>query len=268
MAVFEFGGNRRLAEFFTANGVSNSIGEQRYLTPSATWYREEWIKARTQGQEVANPPEGVVIGPCVDCQNGRSSGKRSEPAVTDLLDFGASQADKAGSSETDLLSFGNETFSASNRSAPDADLLGVEQSSTTSQPVANASTLNDLLGLGPGPGASNAGGATSSADLLGFSIPDKTYMPGPSTLANPSLSQSPSTQYNGLPGLFSGGLESAGTVGVSGSANSQAGTFAAPFGGTSASQTNANTLGGGAKLEDQPKKDDDPLAMALQKWGM
>ncbi|CAE8611153.1 unnamed protein product, partial [Polarella glacialis] len=236
LQVFGSGGNKRLAEFFAANGVPASLAFQRYATPAGEWYREAWIKNRTLGRPVPPPVPGVVVGPCVDdavAADKASSSSSSPPS--DLLDFGTSAAPAAKAAapaaQADLLGFADEPAVAS-KAAPavqEADFFGV---------ASPAPGGGDLLGLG--------GGAQAN-DLFGLS----------STAANAGP---PGT--TGLAGLDFGVQSQVFTPVAPAQAPARPGSSPQSYGG-------ANTLGGGAKLVAEVKeKADDPFAMALKQWAM
>mmetsp|Transcript_24356 Transcript_24356/g.57726 ORF Transcript_24356/g.57726 Transcript_24356/m.57726 type:complete len:494 (+) Transcript_24356:74-1555(+) len=164
--IFNSGGNRRLTEFFKANGVPESQRFQRYSTAAAEWYREAWIKSRTMGRPVPAPLHGVVVGPCVD-DAAKAQAAKAPAAPVDLLDMGekVEKTEKAKPAQADLLGFDD-----GQASAPGGDLLGLAQA--PSKPASNGS---DLLGFGsldfnqvaaPAPVASAVSPATANAALL------------------------------------------------------------------------------------------------------
>merc|ERR1719277_1391271 len=99
------------------------MGYQRYSTPAAEWYREAWVKSRTLGREVPEPPPGVSRGPCTE---GAAEAKKPATAPpVDLLDMDAAASPAPAA---DLLDFGD---AAAARPA-EADLLGVGAGPTNS----------------------------------------------------------------------------------------------------------------------------------------
>lgn len=169
LRVFEHGGNRRLAEFFAANGIEKGARFQRYQTPAAAWYREAWIKGRMFDQEVSPPPAGVVAGPC---SIGGAAGGAAAAAPMDLLDMGASSGTAAPASaaaQGDLLGFDDGPAAAGGGAAPrDADLLGA------AAPAAAPLGGGDLLGLDGGGGASSSGGLLDFGAQPAAAAPPRT----------------------------------------------------------------------------------------------
>jgi len=238
LSIFNSGGNKQLADFFSANGVPASAMFQRYSTPAADWYREAWIKNRTLGREVPAPVAGVVVGPCIDDKT-PAAASPAKPAVPPayLLDMGAessapaTQASKPAA-QADLLGFADEPA----KPAQQADLLGVSPST---------SGASDLLALGSSD--------TSSSGLLDFA---------PVTSGSPALAMA-SLDFNAAPITPSPvPASTAMPFPIAPVADTQTARSSLPMA--------SNTLGGGAKLV-VPAKDekaDDPFAMALKQWNM
>lgn len=218
---------------------------QRYSSPHAEWYREAWIKNRTLGREVPSPPQGVVVGPCIDDSKPANSTSQAQSAAppVDLLDLGGEvQKSDVPNPQTDLLGFGGGPAGQAAQSMQQADLLGVGE--------AVSSQAGDLLGIGSGERA--PGG--NADDLLGL---------GSSAVnARPSAAAALTSLDFGAPIAF--------PASASGSAPA-AGLTAAMSGSlTSAPPPSERTLGGGATLVESAKepKNDDPFAMALKQWAM
>eukprot|EP00928_Gymnodinium_smaydae_P060931 TRINITY_DN4489_c0_g3_i1.p1 TRINITY_DN4489_c0_g3~~TRINITY_DN4489_c0_g3_i1.p1 ORF type:complete len:538 (-),score=122.25 TRINITY_DN4489_c0_g3_i1:129-1742(-) len=285
IGIFEHGGNKRLADFFAANGLSAEQRFGRYHTPAAEWYREAWIKSRTLGREVPPPPSGVSAGHCGGAAASVAGGPSlatSAPPI-DLLDFGGADASvsKAPSASAppaptaDLLDFGDAAPAAA-AAAPapaaalDADLLGVggiASSSASGAACASASASTSLLGLddclsapmtsSPWPAASSASGnhltSAPPAALLGDSA---------SLLSlEPCLAGAASTSAAAVHSLAPA-APAAPTAAANGSRSVTSAGAALPA---------ARTMAGGARLEAAPvavEKDENPFAMALEKWGM
>jgi len=256
LQLFDSGGNQRLAHFFHANSVPDSPMYQRYSSPQAEWYREAWIKNRTLGREVPSPPQGVVVGPCIDDSkpaNSTSQAKSAAPPV-DLLDFGGEmQRIDVPTPQTDLLAFGGDPAAQPPHSMQQADLLGVGEAVSShagdlldigSSGRAPGGNADDLLGLGST--AVNARpSAAASLSSLDFGTP--TALPASATGAAPAM-----------------GLATHVAVPAAGLAAAMSGNPA------SAPLPLERTLGGGAVLVDSAKeqKADDPFAMALKQWAM
>lgn len=254
--LFDSGGNQRLADFFRANNVPDSQMYQRYSTPQAEWYREAWVKNRTLGRPVPSPPQGVVVGPCVDDAKpaGSTSQAKSEAPPVDLLDFGGgAPATDAPTPQVDLLAFGGDPVTQPAQSTQGADLLGV------GEPV--SSHAGGLLGIGPG-GRAPAGTAD---DLLGLASTSAST----STSAAAALS---SLDFGTPLGLAAPAAGTAPAMGVATHVAFPAAGLAsaAPGGHYSAPLPSERTLGGGAQLAESAKeqKADDPFAMALKQWAM
>lgn len=171
LQVFDQGGNKRMTEFFAANGVPSEPRYQRYQSPAAEWYRESWIKNRIFAKEVPPPPQGVVVGPCsatVQAAGAAIATAKQAAPVADLLDF-AGAPPVAVAAAGDLLGFDEKPVAA--RGAAMDDLLGMGSSvgaaaAPRAAPMAAPAALptgGDLLSLGGGGGVASAG-----ADLLGF----------------------------------------------------------------------------------------------------
>lgn len=256
LQLFDSGGNQRLAKFFHANSVPESPMYQRYSSPQAEWYREAWIKNRTLGREVPSPPQGVVVGPCIDDSkpvNSTSQAKSAAPPV-DLLDFGG-EAHKvdAPTPQSDLLAFGGDPTGQPAQSMQQADLLGVGE--------AASSHAGDLLGIGSG-GRASGGNAD---DLLGLG--------STAVNARPSAAAALSSLDFGTPTAFPASTAGAAPAVASAThvAVPAAGLTVAMSGSpTSAPLPSERTLGGGATLVESAKEqqNDDPFAMALKQWAM
>lgn len=267
MKVFEHSGNKRLAEFFEANGVQPSARYQRYHTPAAEWYREAWVKNMTLGREVPPPPQGVSAGPC------KGTGQPAKQAVSakaapaaptvDLLDMGGEPAKKAPAAAApaaDLLSLGGD---ASKAPAANADLLGV---GTSSAPASNS---GDILGLGSlstaAPATSQAGGGDM---LLTLAATAASARPSSAALAStpasvPGMQPAPASNL----GMLNMPISTPTPAVAAAPANNIAPSNGQALGGLT--MPASGTLAGGAKLAEKEKKtDEDPFAMALSKWGM
>lgn len=246
LKVFENGGNKRLSDFFAANGVAPSLVRQRYVTPAAEWYREAWVKCSTLGKPVPAPPAGVQVGPCTAAVDESASAKaKAVPAPqADLLDMDEKKAPVAAAKQADLLGFDDAP------SAKETDLLGV---GGFGGQVTGSSDLN-LLGLDSAPSATPAN-ATADADLLAFAAIAQSARP-----------------VGALDGLDLGAAPAPAVQATVPSAVAS-GDFATPMMPASSAAFPTpgatGTLGGGAKLVEQPAdKKDDPFAMALNKWAM
>eukprot|EP00440_Ansanella_granifera_P063652 gb/GFBE01069013.1/.p1 GENE.gb/GFBE01069013.1/~~gb/GFBE01069013.1/.p1 ORF type:complete len:525 (+),score=100.81 gb/GFBE01069013.1/:1-1575(+) len=236
--IFGSGGNKRLAEFFRANGVAPNLMYQRYATPAGDWYREAWIKNRTLGRPVPAPEQGVVVGPCVD---GAAQPAKAKPAAppADLLDLGGGPAPAsapASAAQADLLGFGGDEPPAKpTQKSQEADLLGV-----------GSSGGGDLLSLG------TVGGTSAKADdLLGLAATAASAKPAAASLASLDFGAAP-------------------VQAAAPQAMQAAAPAAQPARQAFAPAPGTNTLGGGAKLAEPAKEEkaDDPFAMALKQWGM
>lgn len=157
LLLFNSGGNRRLADFLQANGVPPSLMYQRYSTPAADWYRECWIKNRTLGREVPPPPQGIVVGPCIDTYGSSKKADQAAP-TSDLLDFGGSTpaTGPTSAAQADLLGFGEPALAF----ATSANLLDMHLTSPT------PARAGDLLGLGST--STNTMRSSQQDDLLGL----------------------------------------------------------------------------------------------------
>lgn len=264
LQVFEHGGNQRLGDFFTANGIDSTVRFQRYHTPAAEWYREAWIKNRIFDREVPPPAQGVVTGPC-NAGQAKSSAKAAAPPA-DLLDMGSSAGPAPKpAAQADLLGFddGPAPSAASSAAGGHADLLGVGGSGAP-QTATAATGGGDLLGLG------GAGG--SPLGDLDFAAIAANARPPSSALAGFSGTTQP--QQNALASLdFSATTAPApmpGAAAFPGAAGLAAAPKAASLGAMPArAPAMANTLGGGAKLVDPPKAEEEDLfAMACKKFGV
>jgi len=262
LQIFNHGGNKRLGDFYKANGVPVSEGLRRYSTPSGEWYRESWIKNRTMGRPVPAPPANVKVGPCVD-----TSSAAAGAAAT-------AEKPKATAPVVDLLDMGGEAKATAAKPAPTADLLGFDDSSKPAE--------TDLLGFGGAdsggdlpdwmaavaqnarPNASSSGATKKSgeSDLLGLAATTQSAGPDLSSLdfmASPSAASAPMPSVAAAP--FSGNsfAPTMPAMPAQPAANSLAGL----------QMPAANTLAGGAKLveKEEEKKEEDIFAMALGKWG-
>lgn len=239
LSIFNSGGNKRMADFFQANGVPTSQGFQRYSTAAADWYREAWIKSRTLGRPVPTPLQGVKVGPCVD--DSQQAKAKAAASPVDLLDMG----EKSGPSvpvkavpETDLLNF-DATPAAAPQKRQETDLLG--------------SGGGDLLGLSA-PSAPSAPSAQAN-DLL-------SAMAGAPLDFGAQAAQAATPAMPSFPAATAPSAQSPMNFQVPNPPSSAPAPAAAPPNGS-------NTLAAGAKLVEQPKeKADDPFAMALKQWGM
>jgi len=232
LQLFASGGNKRLADFFAANGVPESARYQRYATPAGEWYREAWIKNRTLGRPVPAPVQGVVVGPCIDnaAPAGPSSKTKDAGPPADLLDLGAAEV-PAPAAVADLLDVGGGAVSSSG--GGDLLDLGSGGNAAASKPA------DDLLGLA-------AVAASARPDASGLASLDfgaaPVRAPAPSPLAQ-------ATPFPAMPAPA---------------------PAAKPAAAAAPAALGANTLGGGARLAEPAKEEkaEDPFAMALKQWNM
>lgn len=263
LQIFDHSGNKQCADFFAANGVGNSVRYQRYHTPAAEWYREAWIKNRIFDRPVPPPPQGVVVGPCVDKAAAKAAAAKAAPPA-DLLDFGGDQPApaKKAAAQADLLGFGDAP--AAPQAAPqarsvDADLLGV----AAAAPSAPAPAGGDLLNLGGG-----AAGQAGSVDIFGLAATAQSARPPAAQLASLDFTSQAPLSAAAPAAPLAQAFAAPAPAPAAGLAQPAWEAPAAAAGASPASA--ANTLGGGAKLVDPPKEEkaSDPFAMALEKWGM
>eukprot|EP00929_Paragymnodinium_shiwhaense_P071178 TRINITY_DN36197_c0_g2_i1.p1 TRINITY_DN36197_c0_g2~~TRINITY_DN36197_c0_g2_i1.p1 ORF type:complete len:582 (-),score=165.52 TRINITY_DN36197_c0_g2_i1:118-1863(-) len=258
IGIFDFAGNAKLSTFFAANGVNAGVGSglAKYNTGAAEWYREAFIKNRALGRDVPAPPPGIKAGPSVGGGASASSTKEAPKAkaaaapAVDLLDMGGG---------------GDGKPAAKAKAAPaqNADLLGVDSFDVASLARAAAAkpsgaNFTQLVDTNVGPAKTASGGG----DLLGLSL-------------NGNASATPAPALDPMAGLFSSPAPAAAAPALATTATPFSAATPAPAAApqnaspTAAAPAGANTLAGGAKLKDpEPKKADDPFAMALEKWGM
>lgn len=200
LSIFNSGGNKRMADFFQANGVPTSQGFQRYSTAAADWYREAWIKSRTLGRPVPAPLQGVKVGPCVDDSQPQAKAKAAAPPV-DLLDMGdrSSVSVPVKAQETDLLNFDATPAAPQKRQETDllatggGDLLGL------SAPSASApSQANDLLSAMAGAPLDFGAQAAQATPAPSFATAPSAAPSAPSWEAPKLPSSAPSTGSNTL----------------------------------------------------------------------
>ncbi|OLQ05568.1 hypothetical protein AK812_SmicGene11246 [Symbiodinium microadriaticum] len=210
------------------------VGPLELLIGSDVMYREAWIKSRTMGRPVPAPPQGVVAGPCIDNQAPQAAKAPTPAPAVDLLDVGAEaekpKASKAAPAQTDLLNFDGPAVSNSK----ETDLLG------------GGSAAGDLLGL-------SGGTANQANDLLSLGAG------GGVPLDFGAGAQVPSVLPSSTPAIEVPAQQ----------VPAPAPAAAAPPSRPAAAPLGSNTLGGGAKLVEQPQeKADDPFALALKQWNM
>lgn len=282
LQIFDHSGNRHLGAFFAANGVGNAVRFQRYHTPAAEWYREAWIKNRIFDRAVPAPPQGLVVGPCIDK---KAEAKAKEQVANtappaDLLDFGGDPpaatvpAASQPAAQADLLGFGDTPAAGALAGTANADLTGVAASALSAP-----SSSGDLLGLG----GCGVGQATSAGLLLDLAATAQAAHPPIAALASSDFASLESMSTPAAPPPAVTPTLQAPAAGLVGSVCLMPPSLQQPWGGaltstspaaavqTPSGAAAANTLAGGAKLAvDAPKdeKASDPFAMALEKWGM